>query len=134
MKNKDARSLSSEAQEDLRRRVVNAVEGGMKKCVAVKVFGVSKQAIIGWHKAFRAEGSKALKSKPKGRPKSSRLKPHEASLTVRLISGKCPDQIHFPFALWTREAVKQLLFERFNVSVSKWTVGRYLKKWGATNA
>lgn len=37
-----------------------------------------------------------------------------------------------PFYLWTREAVQQFLAERFELSVSVWTIGRYLKKWGFT--
>lgn len=51
---------------------------------------------------------------------------------MRLISDRCPDQLKLPFALWTREAVVQLIAERFDVDVSVWTAGRYLKKWGFT--
>jgi len=36
------------------------------------------------------------------------------------------------FALWTRSAVQELIDRRFGISLSKWTVGRYLKKWGFT--
>ncbi len=48
------------------------------------------------------------------------------------MEQKCPDQLGLPFYLWTREAVQQFLAERFELSVSVWTVGRYLKKWGFT--
>lgn len=51
---------------------------------------------------------------------------------MRLITGRCPDQLKLPFALWTREAVRQLLSERFALEVSIWTVGRYPAKWGLT--
>jgi hypothetical protein len=51
---------------------------------------------------------------------------------VRLILGRCPDQLRLPFALWTREAVQQLLSRRFGLQVSVWTVGRYLRAWGLT--
>src|SRR5207245_1570018 len=40
--------------------------------------------------------------------------------------------LRLPFALWTREAVQQLLARRFGVHVSVWTVGRYLRAWGLT--
>lgn len=36
------------------------------------------------------------------------------------------------FALWTREAVQQLLKNWFGESVSVWTVGRHLSSWGLT--
>lgn len=51
---------------------------------------------------------------------------------MRLIEQKCPDALGLPVYLWTREAVQQFLVERFELSVSVWTVGRYLKKWGFT--
>jgi transposase len=40
----DARHLSPEGQEDLRRRVMQALRGGMKKAHAAKTFAVSRQA------------------------------------------------------------------------------------------
>lgn len=56
----------------------------------------------------------------------------QAATTVRLICCRCPDQLQLPFTLWTREAVQCLLAKRFKISVSIWTVGRYLKNWGFT--
>jgi len=40
--------------------------------------------------------------------------------------------LHLPFALWTRQAVVELIHQRFGIDVSVWTVGRYLKRWGFT--
>jgi len=37
-----------------------------------------------------------------------------------------------PFVLWTREAVAQLIAQRFGVRVSLMTIGRWLKRWGFT--
>jgi hypothetical protein len=37
-----------------------------------------------------------------------------------------------PFALWTREAVQELIARRTGLHLSVWTVGRYLKRWGFT--
>jgi transposase len=78
------------------------------------------------------EGSRALQARRRGRPRQSRLAPHQAATTVRMILSGCPDQLSLPFALWTREAVQQLLSRKFNVQVSVWTVGRYLRAWGLT--
>jgi transposase len=125
--------LSPSAQEDLRRRVVRAVkEQNMSQAEAVRTFGVSKTAVHNWCKAYRAGGMTALKSKPRGRPRRSRLAGHQAATTVRIIQDRCPDQMKLPFALWTRDAVRQLIVERFDIELSVWTVGRLLKKWGFT--
>ncbi|NJR53703.1 MAG: IS630 family transposase, partial [Acaryochloris sp. CRU_2_0] len=132
MKLKDARHLSADAQEALRYRVVNAIENGMSKSEAARFFSVSRTAVHHWTKVVNEQGAKALKAKKRGRRFSSRLAPHQAATTVRLITKKCPDQLGLPFALWTRESVAQLLEQRYGVSVSVWTVGRYLKRWGLT--
>ena len=49
---------------------------------------------------------------------------------VKLIKNYCPDQLSMPFYLWTRESVGLLIKKKFNILLSKWTVGRYLAKWG----
>jgi transposase len=60
------------------------------------------------------------------------LAPWQAATTVRLITDHCPDQLKLPFALWTREAVRDLIARRFGIRLSIWTVGRYLQRWGFT--
>jgi transposase len=129
----DTRTLSPDAQEQLRRRVVAAIrDGGMTKTQAARAFRVSRTSINAWLDAYDARGSAALRSGKRGRKRQSRLKPHQAATAVRLIEDRCPDQLKLPFALWTREAVRKLLAERFGLSVSVWTAGRYLRDWGFT--
>ncbi len=128
----DARSLPAAAQEDLRRRTVRAVRLGMTHAEAAQVFGVARPTVTRWVGGYQRGGAKALKAKRRGRPPQSQLAPHEAATIVRLILGRCPDQLRLPFALWTREAVQRLLAERCGLAVSVWTVGRYLQRWGLT--
>jgi transposase len=132
MKTCDTRCLSPEAQEALRVRVVRALRNGMKKSVAARTFGVSRTSIDRWLNIVELGNITSLKAKKRGRPKGTRLASYQAATTVRLITDRCPDQLKLPFALWTREAVQQLLAERFGLEVSVWTVGRYLAKWGLT--
>lgn len=133
MNTEDGRRLSPEAQEQLRRRVVHAIiDEGMRQVDAARVFAVGRTSIYYWLKAYKAGGHAALKARKRGPRRRSRLAGHQAATAVRLITNRCPDQLRFPFALWTREAVQQLLGERFGIRVSVWTVGRYLKKWGFT--
>jgi len=125
--------LSPDAQEELRRRVVAAIRNeGMKKTHAARTFRVSRSSIDTWLAVYDTRGSTGLKSGKRGRKPVSRLKPHQAATAVRLIQDRCPDQLKLPFALWTREAVCKLLADRFDLSVSVWTAGRYLRAWGFT--
>ena len=133
MKPYDARMLSAQAKEALRLRVVHAVvDQQMRPSVAARTFSVSRTSVYHWVKRYRRRGASGLKTKRLGRPPRSRLAGHQAATAVRLIGDRCPDQLKLPFALWTRQAVCDLLANRFNLQVSVWTAGRYLKRWGFT--
>ena len=134
MQIKDARSLPSAAQEDIRRKAVNAVEGGMSPKDVAKVFGVTRQAVTKWHRFYLSAGEDALTAKKRGAPKrGGLLKPWQCALAVRTITDKCPDQLKLPgFWLWTRDAVREYLRSSFGVAMSLSSVGRLLKRWGLT--
>lgn len=129
----DGRCLAPAAQEELRRRVMRAVrEQGMRPAHAARVFGVSRASIYNWTAAVRRGGLAALRARKRGPKGGSRLAGWQAANVVRLITDRCPDQLKLPFALWTREAVRDVIERRFGVGVSVSTVGRYLKRWGFT--
>lgn len=133
MEQQDARLLSPDAQEALRRRVIAAIEQDkLTPTEAAGRFGVSRQSIYNWLQKVRSAGKRGLRASKRGPRHVSRLAPHEAATTVRAITDRCPDQLKLPYALWTREAVQQYLRRRFGIGVSVWTVGRYLKRWGLT--
>jgi transposase len=113
-------------------RAIEAIRQGMRPTEVGRLFGVSRAAVHNWIKLQRLGGKRALKAHQRGRPKSPRLSGQQRAVVVRTIVGKCPDQMRLPFALWTREAVGQLLERDFGVCVSVWTVGRYLRSWGMT--
>jgi transposase len=94
------------------------------------VFQVSRQSVNTWYQRWRTAGGRGLRSHPRGRPRRIQLEPHQAATTVRLITDRCPDQVKLPFALWTREAVRDLIAQRWGTRLSVWTVGRYLRRWG----
>jgi transposase len=49
-----------------------------------------------------------------------------------LIQDRTPDQLKMSYALWTRQAVSELIEARFGVRLQVRTVGKYLKRWGYT--
>lgn len=132
MKKQDIRFLSPIAQDALRERVIQSVRGGMSQAEAARVFGVSRQSVNKWYGWWLKRGIRGLSSRPRGRPSSIQLLPWQAAVVVRLITDRCPDQLKLPFFLWTREAVRDLIEQRFGIRLSVWTVGRYLQRWGFT--
>ena len=93
MKTLDARSLPTIAQEDLRRKAVKAVLDGKTQVEVAKLFGITRQAVGKWMKAYREGGVKKLKAKRKGRPKGCSLLPWQAAQIVKAIVGRNPDQL-----------------------------------------
>jgi transposase len=130
----DTRTLSPAAQEELRRRVVSSLLGprALNVSEAARTFHVSRTSVHAWWAAYDRDGEAGLASGKPGRPRQPRLSKAQTAKAIRLVRDRCPDQLRLPFALWTREAVGQLLEGQFGVQVSVWTVGRYLKAWGLT--
>ncbi len=132
MEIRDARSLPPIAQEDLRKKAIKAVMDGKRQVEVAEIMGVTRQAVGRWVSKFRRGGEKSLKAKPKGRPKGGKLLPWQAAQIAKTVADRHPDQLKLPFYLWTREAVAQLIEQRFGFRLSIWTVGRYLAQWGFT--
>lgn len=132
MKQKDFRALSNEAQETLRVKAVKAVLEGMTRVKASQLFGVSRESVGQWVILYKKKGYQGLKTAKRGRPRGGMLLSWQATHVVRTITDKSPDQIKLPFYLWTREAVGMMIKKRFGISMSRWTAGRYLKRWGFT--
>lgn len=124
--------MSAEAQEALRIRVIEAIRGGMKPAVAARTFGVSRTAVFYWRRTVALGNVRSLRARKRGRPPEPRLPAHQAATIVKMISDRTPDQLKLPFALWTREAVRDLIAQRSGLRISVRTAGRYLKRWGFT--
>ena len=133
MKKRDARQLSSDAQENQRLSAIRAILAGTKQVEVARIFHVSVQSVCYGFKKYQNGGFRALRAKPRGRPKTGgTLLPWQAATLVRLLRSKNPDQLSLPFYLWTRDAVRDLIQNKYGIRLSRSTVGRYLKRWGFT--
>jgi transposase len=132
MKNYDARSLAPAAQGALRVRAVRAVVDGMSQTEAAAVFGVTRQAVGKWMRAYRQGGEAALTPKKRGPKGGGKLKGWQAATICNIIRDRHPEQLKLPFYLWTSEAVRQLIRRKFGIALSARSVRRYLKRWGFT--
>lgn len=85
-------------------------------------------------RAYESGGMTAVDVKPRGRRVGDKRRLDAAQETAirKLICEKTPDQLKMDFALWTRQAVCQLVRERFGITVPLRTMGDYLKRWGFT--
>ncbi|MFC1896431.1 IS630 family transposase [Thermodesulfobacteriota bacterium] len=63
-----------------------------------------------------------------GRPK--KLNGQQLKKIYDIVTSNNPLQLKFEFALWTRDMVRELIWSRFKVKLSRVSVGRLLRKMG----
>jgi transposase len=132
MADEDTRSLPAPAQAGLRTRAVRAVLDGMTQAEAARVFGVHHNAVNRWIKRYRQGGWDGLSERRRGRRpgEQAALSQHQQQEIVALVRESTPDQLGLPGFLWTREAVAELIAQRYGVWLARTTVGGYLPGWG----
>jgi transposase len=131
MKPCDGRALDHKTLEEMRIRAVERVQAGESPEVVIRAMGFSRSCIYAWLARYRTGGWSALKARAlKGRP--LKIQAAQMRWLYRIITGKTPLQFRFEFALWTREIVRVLLREQFQLELSLASVGRLLKQLGLT--
>ncbi len=134
MEKVDARKLPSSALEEKRRQTIKLRKQGMTRAQIGEIVGVHADTVGRWLKAYESQGAQALKLKVRGRRKGSgrRLDEDQERSIQKLLVDKTPDQLKMPYALWTRESVRELVKDRLGIELPIRTVGHYLKRWGMT--
>lgn len=134
MEERDARTLSQDAQEEVRMRAIKMLKNGMTRIEVAGHLGVSRQHVGEWWKRYQEGGMKALKKRKRGLPTGSNRKlTAEQELEVQqTLIDKTPDQLKMKFALWTREAVRELIEDRYGVRYAMQSLSVLLKRWGFT--
>ena len=133
MKSDDARKTPGSLFER-RKQVIRLYEKGLRPMAIVDYCGMSWGAVNRALKLYKAGGIAALKPKRRGRKVGAcrRLASVQERRIQRLICDKRPEQLKMKFALWTRGAVKELIFREFGIKLSIRCVGDYLHRWGFT--
>src|SRR3954470_2451135 len=128
---RDARSLPSDAEAELRRTAVRLVAEGRSKTEVAGVLSVSRETVSRWVTAHTAGGDRGLDARRRGRgPGHTKLSEVEQQKIARLVAGQNPDQLKLPGFLWTRALVRELIARELGIELGEDTVGRYLRGWG----
>lgn len=105
---------------DLRRRVIEAIDGGMSARAAAVRFSIGVATAIVWHRKWRKTGS--LEPGRQGHPQRSRLDPYEAFI-IALIEGQADIALH--------EIVERLEHDQ-GLRISKTSLWKFLHTRGWT--
>ena len=128
----DARKLDQKTQEALRHRAVVLVEKGATQMEAAVAVGVHRGTVSRWCGTYRRNGVSGLGKGRRGRRVGDQrmLTALEARRVQGWITNKCPDQMQLPFALWTAQAVRELISQKFGKTLGLSTMQLDLKRWG----
>lgn len=128
----DARSLSDAELLDRRKQAILLHRKDETNKEIARLVGVHRNVVAKWIALWKEGGEQALKPGRRGVSEGAgrSLTPEQERDIRRGIVDKVPDQLKLPFALWTREAVSELIFSRHGVRMPVRTVGDYLKRWG----
>ena len=109
-------------------------EQGFSKLDAALALGVTRQNVGRWCRLYEEGGWAALKLGRRGRrpDEQAALQGWQCANIVNLITDRTPDQLRMPFVLWTAAALRDLISEKFGVTLAVRSVRRYLQKWGFT--
>jgi len=130
----DARTHSPEVQYEIRKQVIRLRKQGLPNKTVAQGVGISVYHASRIWQSYQKGGSKAIEPGIRGRRhKEKRTLTEGQEREIQgLIIDKTPDQLKFPFALWTRKAVQELIKRRYKIAMPIRTVGQYLSRWGFT--
>lgn len=134
MRQNDSRKLKLEALNERRRQVVECRRRGMTQKEVSALCGMSTVSVGKIDRLYKQGGWKAVEVVKDGRPqgKGRTLTSEQERDAQKLIMDKTPDQLKLPYALWNRQAVREMIERRYHRKLSVRSVGNYLKRWGYT--
>lgn len=132
MEKQDLRTLDESGRTALRKRGIRMVKQGVKKGEVARLLGVNKNTISNWWKSYESGGNPGLTEKRRGAPPESKklLSAAQEQAIQKMLIDTMPDQLKLDYALWTRQAVRDLVERELGVSLAINTMGDYLRKWG----
>jgi transposase len=131
LEDRDARSLDHSTLEEMRRLAVSRVLAGENQREVARSLSVHFHTVWKWMRAYRKRGANGL-ARRTGAGRHPALTEKQQKRLFRLIVGYTPQQLKFPFALWSLPIVQQLIEREFGVALHKSTVARTLSRLGLT--
>jgi transposase len=127
-------SMSDEVLEALRLRAIRARELGFRCDDIANIFGVAPETVSRWWSAYTSGGVDALPGDRTGRPHGSgrTLTAEQEEQIQQWMVEKSPEEYEIASALWTRQAVAELIEKQLGIKMPIRTVGEYLNRWGFT--
>lgn len=126
------RSMSEEAKSVHKRQIIRLKSQGKTEPEISRITGLSRSAINRVWQGYCKAGSKITKDHKRGRKVGSgrKLSPEQEKEVRRILIEKSPDQLRMSYFLWTRAAVVEYIYRKYNIKITQRSLSDYLKSWG----
>jgi transposase len=127
-----AKKLTPAEQYQLRKSIVRLLKQGNKPEKVAETLDVSRTHVYATKKIYDEKGIEGIKPKKRGRRKGEQriLAPEQEREIQKLLVDKNPEQLRLPGCMWTRENIRQLIREKYQLIMPRSTLGYYLARWG----
>lgn len=134
MEKTEGHKLPRVVLNERRRRAVKMRLRGATIAETVAQCELGRSAVIRAMQAYARGSWPGVAVAPSGRPVGSgRMLTQEQERKIQqLIQDRTPDQLKLAYALWTRQAVSELIAALYDVRLTVRNMGKYLRRWGFT--
>lgn len=130
---KDGRIHDRKTKETIRMMAVERILEGEGVTAVMASYGLCRTTGYKWLAKVRGRGrGKRCLAARKGVGRTPKLTRTQKSQVFRWVNGKNPLQYGFDFALWTRDVVRELILQKFGISLSVTSVGSLLAELNLT--
>lgn len=127
----EARALRRVERQKTRMQAIKAVRNGRTVADVAECFGVSERTLFRWLSRFIEGGQSAVQpSAQPGRP--PKVSAEEMRWLARVVRNETPQQMKFPYALWTLSLIRELIHRRLGKRLALSSVSRIMNVLGFT--
>jgi transposase len=130
---RDGRTHDRKTKETIRMMAVERILEGEAVSAVMASYGLCRTTGYKWLAQVRGRGrGKRCLAARQGTGRTPKLSRAQKTQVFRWVNGKNPLQHGFDFGLWTRDIVRELILQKFNVSLSVTSVGSLLAELNLT--
>ena len=126
-------TVDAQTRAYIKKQVVHLYKKGKKHSEISDALCISYDAVSRIVSSYNKNGH-IVKEQTRGRKRGEKrtLSMEQEKEIQRIIIDKYPDQMKLGFALWTRAAVQQLIYQKYGIDMPMRSISNYLDRWGLT--
>ena len=133
-KETDYRTVDSKAVYELKKVALRLRRKGKEVREICEITGLADKTVRMAFEAYDAVGINAIKPQKRGRKAGEKrtLSAEQEEEIITLLVDHDPAQLKLKGCMWTRGSVKELIKQKYGITMPDRTVGEYLRRWGFT--